>query len=123
MTQEVTSSNFRNHVLKSNVPVLVDFWAPWCGPCRAMMPVIDKLGKESGGRYRVGKVNIDEVPDIAEHYGVSAVPTLLVFHRGRVVQAFEGVQSERTVRAALEKVSKPAANATADFILRWLGLT
>ncbi|MCX5775812.1 MAG: HAD hydrolase family protein, partial [Firmicutes bacterium] len=61
---------FSDEVLRSDAPVLVDFWAPWCGPCRAMMPVIDKLAKESGGRYRVGKVNVDHFPDIAKYYGI-----------------------------------------------------
>ena len=125
---ELTNRTFSDEVLRSDAPVLVDFWAPWCGPCRAMMPVIDKLAKESGGRYRVGKVNVDHFPDIAKYYGISGVPTLLLFHRGRVVKAFEGVQSERTLRAALDKVSPPAANPnpspspSSNFVMRWLGL-
>lgn len=123
---ELTNRTFSEEVLRSDAPVLVDFWAPWCGPCRAMMPVIDKLAKGSGGRYRVGKVNVDHFPDIAKYYGIAGVPTLLLFHRGRVVKAFEGVQSERTLRAELDKVSPPAASPnpspSPNFVMRWLGL-
>jgi thioredoxin 1 len=68
MTRELTSGNFGDEVLRSEVPVLLDFWAPWCGPCRAMMPVIDKLAGNNAGRFRVGKVNVDESPEIARHY-------------------------------------------------------
>ncbi len=121
---ELTNRTFSDEVLRSDAPVLVDFWAPWCGPCRAMMPVIDKLAKENGGRYRVGKVNVDHFPDIAKYYAISGVPTLLLFHRGRVVKAFEGVQSERTLRAALDKVAPLATNPSpsSNFVMRWLGL-
>ena len=89
-----------------------------------MMSVIDKLAKENGGRYRVGKVNVDHFPDIAKYYAISGVPTLLLFHRGRVVKAFEGVQSERTLRAALDKVAPLATNPSpsSNFVMRWLGL-
>jgi thioredoxin 1 len=121
--QELTNRNFAEQVLRSEVPVLVDFWAPWCGPCRAMMPVVDKLAKESGGRYRVAKVNVDQFPDIAKYYGISGVPTLLLFHRGRMVKAFQGVQAERTLRAALDRVSPQlAADEGSNSVLRWLGL-
>jgi len=70
MNRELTSRNFGDEVLRSEVPVLVDFWAPWCGPCRAMMPVIDKLAGNNTGRFRVAKVNVDESPEIARHYGI-----------------------------------------------------
>jgi thioredoxin 1 len=122
MSQELTNRTFADVVLRSDVPVLVDFWAPWCGPCRAMMPVVDRLAKEGGDRYRVAKVNVDQFPEIAQYYKVTGVPTLLLFHRGRIVKAFQGVQSDRTLRAALDKVSQPADNAGSNFVLRWLGL-
>ena len=108
MACEVTSQDFSTQVLKSDVPVLVDFWAPWCGPCRTLAPVIDELAGESGGRYRVGKLNVDEHPQIAQHYRIEAIPTLLLFRNGRVVKVFQGVQSKRVLQAALEE-AVPAA--------------
>lgn len=111
MAYEFTSQNFSTAVLKSDVPVLVDFWAPWCGPCRMIAPVIDELAAQSGGRYRVGKLNIDEHPQIAQHYRIEAIPTLLLFRDGRVVKVFQGAQSKRTLQAVLEEAAAAAAPA------------
>ena len=111
MAYEFTSQTFSTQVLKSHVPVLVDFWAPWCGPCRTMAPVIDELASESGGRFRVGKLNVDEHPQIAQHYRIEAIPTLLLFQNGRIVKVFQGVQSKRVLQAALEDAAPAATPA------------
>ena len=111
MAYEFTSQAFSTQVLKSHVPVLVDFWAPWCGPCRTMAPVIDELASESGGRYRVGKLNVDEESQIAQHYRIEAIPTLLLFQNGRIVKVFQGVQSKRVLPAALEDAAPAATPA------------
>ena len=108
MAYEFTSQNFSTQVLKSDVPVLVDSWAPWCGPCRMIAPVIDELAGESGGRYRVGKLNVDEESQIAQQYRIEAIPTLLLFRNGRIVKVFQGVQSKRALQAALEEAAAAA---------------
>jgi thioredoxin 1 len=111
MAYEFTSQNFSTEVLKSDVAVLVDFWAPWCGPCRALGPVIEELANESHGRFRVGKLNVDEHPQIAEHYRIVAIPTLLLFQNGRVVKVFQGVQSKRALLAALADAASAPTQA------------
>ena len=81
----VTKSDFDREVLESTIPVLVDFWAPWCGPCRAIGPSIDAVAAEFAGRAKVLKVNVDEEPDVAARYGVQTIPTLTIFKGGQVV--------------------------------------
>lgn len=95
-------SSFAHDVLQSPVPVLVDFWAPWCGPCRVQLPIIEKIGQEEAERARVVKVNVDEEPELTMRFGVASIPTLLVFSKGHVRQRFVGVQPAATLRAALE---------------------
>lgn len=111
MATEFTSGNFAREVLRSEVPVLVDFWATWCGPCRMIAPTIEELDRESGGRYRVGKVNVDQNPALASQFGISAIPTLLIFRGGRVVDGFQGVQPKRVLAGALEDALRAGTTA------------
>jgi thioredoxin 1 len=85
MTKEVTDVNFESEVVKSDLPVLVDFWAPWCGPCRQLSPVIDEIGREGEGKFKVVKCNIDENPESPSKYGVRSIPTLMIFKGGNLV--------------------------------------
>jgi thioredoxin 1 len=81
----ITSNNFNDEVLKSAQPVLIDFWAPWCGPCRMVGPVVEEVAAEVAGRAKVGKVNVDEQPELAAKFGVMSIPTLVVLKDGKVV--------------------------------------
>lgn len=101
MSHTLTAANFSQNVLESDVPVLVDFWAPWCGPCRALSPALEALSAASGGRYEVGKVNVDDHGELAARYGVNALPTLMVFHKGQVVRTLVGLQSKSTLESAV----------------------
>jgi thioredoxin 1 len=103
MVQELTADNFRQEVIDSAVPVLVDFYAPRCIPCQSIAPVIDELAAESGGRFRVGKVNAFEEQDLGATYRISAVPTLLVFKGGAVVNRMVGYQDKRKLQEALKE--------------------
>ena len=99
---EFTDSNFSTDVLQAETPVLVDFWAPWCGPCRQIAPAIDQLATENAGSVKVGKVNIDENPGTAQEYGVSSIPTLLIFNGGEVVNRLVGAQPKSRMQQALD---------------------
>jgi thioredoxin 1 len=102
MVQELTADNFQQAVIDSAVPVLVDFWSPGCIPCQRIAPVIDELAAEAGGRFRVGKVNAWEEQGLAVRYRISAVPTLLVFQGGAVVNTLVGYQDKRRLLEALK---------------------
>ena len=101
-TIEVNEGNFENEVLKSSQPVLVDFWAQWCGPCKMLAPVLDEIANEQVGRAKVAKVNLDENPSLAERYHVQAIPTLLYFAGGEVKEISVGVASKKAIVAKLE---------------------
>ena len=90
---EVTSSDFDAQVLQSDLPVLVDFWAPWCGPCKALTPTVEKIATELDGKVKVVKCNIDQSQDIAGRYSIMSIPTLLIFNKGQVVDQLIGSSS------------------------------
>ena len=99
---EFTDSNFQSEVLDSAGPVLVDFWAPWCGPCRMIAPMIEELAGEYAGSIKIGKLNIDDSPNAAGSFGVSSIPTLMIFKGGDVVDRFVGVQPKNRLQKALD---------------------
>ncbi|HEV2472418.1 MAG TPA: thioredoxin [Chthonomonadales bacterium] len=98
----VSAGEFENEVLKSAVPVLVDFWADWCGPCRSIAPFVDALSAEYSGRVKVLKVNVDDEQEIAEKYGIMSIPTLLFFKDGKVASQLVGAHSKKTISEKLE---------------------
>ena len=100
--QEITDVNFDSEVLQSAQPVLVDFWAPWCGPCRQIAPLIEQLAGENAGSAKVVKLNVDDAPQSAQSYGVSSIPTLMVFKDGEVVDRFVGVQPKTRLQQAID---------------------
>lgn len=102
---EFTDRNFDQEVLKSNVPVLVDFWAPWCGPCQMMGPIIAELAEKIGDKAKVGKLNVDENGSVASQYGIMSIPALKIFKGGVVVKEFVGVQAMENLKKALEEVA------------------
>lgn len=100
--KEFTDANFQTEVLGANEPVLVDFWAEWCMPCRALAPVIDKLARDYAGRVKVGKLDTDSNRDAAMQYGITAIPTVILFKNGQPIAKFVGLKQERDFKEALD---------------------
>jgi thioredoxin 1 len=100
---EITDSTFEQEVLQASVPVLVDFWAPWCGPCRAIAPVIDELCGEYGEKLKVFKCNVDDNPKTPSRYGIRAIPTLIIFKGGNVSEQITGAVAKSQIAAAIDK--------------------
>ena len=100
---EFTDDNFDAEVLKSDAPVLVDFWAPWCGPCRQIAPMIDELAEENP-KVKIGKVNIDDNPGVAQKFGIQGIPTLLLMKDGEVTETFVGVRPKASLQEAIDTV-------------------
>lgn len=101
----LTDSNFSEEVLKSFTPVLVDFWAEWCGPCKMVAPILDELASEYEGKIKIGKVNIDDHQGLATEYGIRAIPTLLLFKDGQVADQIVGLRSKRDFKSKLDRVT------------------
>lgn len=99
----VTDSSFEQDVLSSEVPVLVDFWAPWCGPCRMVAPVVDEIAEQYDGKIKVVKLNTDENPNVASQYGIRSIPTLMIFKGGQRVDVVVGAVPKATLANAIEK--------------------
>lgn len=99
---KITRENFENEVMKSNIPVLIDFWAPWCGPCRMMGPIIEQLAEEYEGKAKVGKVNVDEEGELLQAFGVTSIPTIVLVKDGKAVKQVVGARPKAEVEAMLQ---------------------
>jgi thioredoxin 1 len=111
-TIEINETNFESEVLRSNKPVLVDFWAEWCGPCKMLAPVLDEIAVEQTGRVKVAKVNVDSNPSLAARFGIQSIPTLLYFEAGEVRDQTVGAVSKRTILFKLEKLASQLEPST-----------
>lgn len=100
----LTDQNFEEQVLKSDTPVVVDFWAPWCQPCRLLEPVIEELAKEYGGKVKIGKLNVDESPQSASKYGIMSIPSVFIFKNSEPVKSIIGVQSKEKLKREIEEI-------------------
>lgn len=99
----ITSKNFEEEVSKSDVPVLLDFWANWCGPCKMVSPIVDKVAEEVGGKAKVGKVNVDEEQELARSFNIMSIPTLIVINNGKLVKQSVGVMSKEEILNMLKQ--------------------
>lgn len=99
---ELNKDNFKKEVLESTMPVLVDFFATWCGPCKMMLPIVEELAKEEGGKFKVAKINVDESNDLAQEYEVMSIPTFIVFKNGKEVERVMGSQAKEKLLELLK---------------------
>ena len=106
MAAEFTDANFPTEVLASDKPVLVDFWAPWCGPCKMVGPIVDKLSKELAATVKIGKLNVDDNPGVAGDFGIQSIPTMILFKGGKAVATTQGFQPEPRLREWIAAHSK-----------------
>ena len=102
MPTSITDDQFQAEVLDSTVPVLVDFWATWCGPCKSMLPVVEELEADLGDTAKIVKINVDEAPETPQHFNVMSIPTFIIFKGGEAVDTFVGVHSKEDVKAKIE---------------------
>jgi thioredoxin 1 len=106
MELQLTDATFEKDVLKATQPVLVDFWAPWCGPCRMLGPIVEEIAKEYAGKVVVGKMNTDDNPNVASKFNISAIPSMLFFKDGKVVEQMVGVHSKKDIVAKIDGLLK-----------------
>ena len=99
-----TDQNFKTDVLKSKIPVLVDFWAEWCGPCRMLAPIVEKIAKDYTGKIKVGKMNVDENPATPGELGIQGIPTIMVFKNGEMVKRIVGFQPEDKIKSEIDSI-------------------
>jgi thioredoxin 1 len=100
----VTEQNFDEIIQKSKVPVMIDFWAEWCGPCKMLTPVIEELAAEYGETVKIAKVNVDQQPDLAARYGIRSIPTIILFKAGEIVEQMVGMQAKEALKAKLDSL-------------------
>ena len=100
----VTEQNFDEIIQKSKVPVLIDFWAEWCGPCKMLTPVIEELAAEYGETVKIAKVNVDQQPDLAARYGIRSIPTIIIFRGGEIAEQMVGMQAKEALKAKLDSL-------------------
>ncbi|MFH1640331.1 MAG: thioredoxin [Candidatus Omnitrophota bacterium] len=101
---EITDNNFKKEVLESNLPVLVDFWAPWCGPCKMIVPIIEELSGEYANKMKFGKINVDETQKVATNYGIMSIPTLMFFKNGKVIEQVVGALGKNDLKKKIEEL-------------------
>lgn len=108
----INEASFERAVMRSPIPAVVDFWAPWCGPCKMIAPLLNEIARESGGRFRVAKVNIDDDPALQQRFGIRGVPTLLFFSGGELRDQIIGVEAKKVIVEKLENLSSNAVPAS-----------